>query len=70
MAMSKDELTQAGSHNNPVSQAQVHVCETGSQSPWNQTSNNPPATACDSQLAGKTLVPVKTSKLFNGHHKD
>jgi len=68
MAMSKQEFTQAGIHTRPVGQAQIHVCETGAQNSWKQVSNEPPATACDSQPAGKCLILVKTGRLFNGHH--
>jgi hypothetical protein len=67
-AMSKQEFTQAGIHTRPFDQAQIYVCETGVQNSWKQVSNEPPATACDSQPAGKCLILVKTGNVFNGHH--
>ena len=69
MAMSKQDLTQSGIHAKPVNQAQMHVRETGAQTPWNQTSNDLPAAAYNSRSAGKTLVSVRMSELFNGHSR-
>jgi hypothetical protein len=66
-AMSKEELIKAGIHTRPVGRAQIYVRETGAQNSWNQVSNEPPATACDNQLASKCLILVKTGRLFNVH---